>query len=70
MVLNMGPILRGEINRMDICYDLTPEPVLDVTFPENAKVEGYITDDAGYMRSKSRVNTPSTLSKQRAQLPR
>ena len=50
MVLNMGPILRGEINRMDISYDLTPEPVLDVTFPENAKVEGYITDDAGYMR--------------------
>ena len=50
MILNMGPILRGEINRMDISYDLTPETVNDVVFPENAHVEGYITDDAGYMR--------------------
>ena len=50
MVLNMGPILRGEINRMEIRYELTPEPVQDVVFPENALVEGYITDDAGYMR--------------------
>ena len=50
MILNMGPILRGEITRMDISYELTPEPVFDVTFPENAKVEGMLTDDAGYMR--------------------
>ena len=50
MILNMGPILRGEITRMDIAYELTPEPVFDVTFPENAKVSGYLTDDAGYMR--------------------
>ena len=46
----MGPILRGEITRMDISYELTPEPIHDVTFPQNAKVEGYLTDDAGYMR--------------------
>ena len=50
MILNMGPILRGEITRMDISYELTPEPIFDVTFPENAKVEGVLTDDAGYMR--------------------
>ena len=50
MVLNMGPILRGEINRMDIRYELTPEPIDDVIFPENALVEGTLTDDAGYMR--------------------
>ncbi len=50
MILNMGPILRGEINRMEIAYELAPEPVFDVTFPENAKVGGYLTDDAGYMR--------------------
>jgi len=36
MVINMGPILRGEITRMEIEYDLAPEPVLDVTFPQNA----------------------------------
>ncbi len=50
MVLNMGPLLRGEILRMDIAYDLAPEAVFDVEFPENAHVKGYITDDAGYMR--------------------
>ena len=50
MVLNMVPMLRGEITRMDIGYELTPEPVFDVVFPENAKVEGVITDNAGYMR--------------------
>ena len=50
MILNMGPILRGEITRMDIAYELTPEPVFDVTFPENAKVSGVLTDDAGYMQ--------------------
>ena len=50
MVLNMGPLLRGEITQMQIEYELTPESVFDVTFPQNAKVKGYITDDAGYMR--------------------
>ncbi len=58
MVLNMGPILRGEINRMEINYELTPEPVLDVVFPENAKVSGYITDDAGYMRLHLTADLP------------
>ena len=50
MILNMGPLLRGEITKMEIEYDLTPEAVLDVTFPEDAHIKGYITDDAGYMR--------------------
>ncbi len=50
MVLNMGPILRGEITRMEIEYDLAPEAVMDVTFPESAHIKGYLTDDAGYMQ--------------------
>ncbi|MBQ9777377.1 MAG: DUF177 domain-containing protein [Clostridia bacterium] len=50
MILNLGPILRGEITKMEIDYELTPEPVMDVTFPENARVTGVLTDDAGYMR--------------------
>ena len=58
MILNMGPILRGEITRMDISYDLTPETVNDVVFPENAHVEGYITDDAGYMRLALTASLP------------
>ena len=50
MILNMGPILRGEINRMEIEYDLAPLRIHDVSFPEHAHVKGYLTDDAGYMR--------------------
>ena len=50
MILNLGPILRGEITKMEIDYELTPEPVMDVIFPENARVRGVLTDDAGYMR--------------------
>ncbi len=50
MILNMGPILRGEVRRMEIAYDLVPQSIPDVTFTKDARVEGYITDDAGYMR--------------------
>ena len=59
MILNMGPILRGEITRMDIAYELTPEPVFDVTFPENAKVSGVLTDDAGYMQLHLTATLPN-----------
>ena len=58
MVLNMGPLLRGEITRMEIAYELTPEPIFDVSFPQNAQVKGYITDDAGYMRLFLRATLP------------
>ena len=58
MVLNMGPLLRGEITRMAIEYDLAPEPVLDVTFPADAHVRGEITDDGGYMRLSLRATLP------------
>lgn len=58
MVLNMGPLLRGEITRMDIAYDLTPEPIHDIEFPENASVQGYVTDDAGYMRLSLKATLP------------
>ena len=58
MILNMGPILRGEITRMSISYDLAPETVNDVVFPENAHVEGELTDDAGYMRLQLTATLP------------
>jgi len=58
VVLNMGPILRGEINRMEIRYDLAPESVADVTFPEAAHVEGVLTDEGGYMRLHLTASLP------------
>ena len=50
MVLNVGPLLRGEISHMEIAYELEVEPISDVIFPEPAKVIGLLTDEAGYMR--------------------
>lgn len=58
MILNMGPILRGEITRMEIDYELAPEPVFDVVFPENAHVKGVLTDDAGYMQLHLQATLP------------
>lgn len=57
MVLDVRPILRGA-PRMEIDFDLAPEPVADVTFPENAHVSGVLTDDAGYMRLSLTATLP------------
>ena len=50
MILEMGPILRGETNRIDFEYFLTPVPLDRITFEGDAHVVGYVTDNAGYMR--------------------
>lgn len=50
MILDVGPILRGEISKMSIDYALEPEPMPDVVFSDTATVQGVLTDDAGYMR--------------------
>ncbi len=49
MILDMGPLLRGEINRMNFEYTLTPIPMDRIEFCDNAHVSGYITDEGGYM---------------------
>lgn len=50
MILEMGSILRGEVDRIDFEYFLTPTPLDRVTFKGDAHVVGHITDSAGYMR--------------------
>lgn len=50
MILDMGPMLRGEVNRIDFEYSLAPMPLDRVTFEQDARVKGYVTDSAGYMR--------------------
>lgn len=50
MILEMGPLLRGETNRIDFEYSLTPMPLDRITFKGDARVTGHITDSAGYMR--------------------
>ena len=50
MILDVGPLLRGETESIKIDYMLTPEKLDGVTFNGDAHVLGTLTDNAGYMR--------------------
>lgn len=50
MVIDVGPLLRGEVNRIDIDYMLTPEALYGIEFESDARVTGTLKDSAGYMR--------------------
>ena len=50
MVLDVGPLLRGEVRKIDIDYMLTPETLYGVEFESDAHVRGTLTDNSGYMR--------------------
>ena len=52
MILDMRPLLRGEVKSIEIDYMLTPEAVSGVCFDGDAHVEGAVTDNSGYMRLK------------------
>ena len=49
MILDMGPLLRGEKSKISFDYMLEPIPMDRVKFMDNAHVVGEITDNAGYM---------------------
>ncbi len=50
MIVDVAPLLRGEVKRLDIDYMLSPEQIDGVSFEGDARVTGCITDKAGYMR--------------------
>ena len=50
MILDVGPLLRGEVDRIDIDYLLSAEALDGVTIETDARVSGSLTDNAGYMR--------------------
>ncbi len=63
MILDLGRLLSGEINKMSVDFELSPEledgytAALDgVEFTSCASVRGEITDNAGYMRLSVRVS--------------
>lgn len=49
MVLDIGPMLRGEVDHIHIDYLLTPDLPDGAEFDGDARVVGDITDEAGYM---------------------
>ncbi len=50
MILDVGPLLRGEKNRITFDYNLPPIPMDRVKFQGDAHIVGEITDSAGYMQ--------------------
>ena len=50
MVIDVGPLLRGETQKIDIDYMLAPEALYGIEFESDAHITGSITDNAGYMR--------------------
>ena len=54
MVVDVAPLLRGEVKKIDIDYMLSPEQLDGVRF-EDAHVTGVLTDNSGYMRLRLRA---------------
>ncbi len=50
MFIDVSALLRGEINKINIDFTLSPETIEGVSFPEGARVTGTLTDNAGFMR--------------------
>lgn len=50
MLIDVSPLLRGEVNKIDIDYMLSPESLNGVRFETDARISGCLTDNAGYMR--------------------
>ena len=51
MVVDVAPLLRGEVKKINIDYMLSPEHIDSVSF-DDAHVVGVLTDNSGYMRLK------------------
>ena len=51
MVVDVAPLLRGEVKKINIDYILSTEQIDGVSF-EDAHVVGVLTDNSGYMRLK------------------
>ena len=51
MVVDVAPLLRGEVKKINIVYMLSPEQIDSVSF-DDAHVVGVLTDNSGYMRLK------------------
>lgn len=50
MVLDMRPMLRGEVSRIELDFCLPPIPVDGAEMTGNIRAVGAVTDQAGYMR--------------------
>lgn len=58
MVLDMKPMLKGEVSRIGIDYLFAPDLPDDVSADGDAHVQGEVTDQAGYMHLTLSASVP------------
>ena len=58
MILDMGPMLRGEVDTLAVDYMVKPEPLSGVEFTQDAHVVGQVTDTGGSMRLYLEADMP------------
>ena len=58
MILDIRPVLRGEVSSLELDFTLTPEPIERVHFTRDAHFIGKVTDNAGYIRLTLRAELP------------
>lgn len=58
MTLDVRPMLRGEVKRIAVAYDLKPDEIYGVYFDGDLHAEGELTDSAGYMRLTLSISVP------------
>ena len=58
MTLDMRAMLRGEVDEIPICGELSPEAPPAVTFDGAASVSGRVTNEGGYMRLTLSLTVP------------
>ncbi len=58
MIVDLKPMLRGEITRLPLDFSVTPEAPEGVTFSGDLQVTGEITNRGGYMRLVATVEIP------------
>ena len=58
MLIDVSPLLRGEVSKINIDYKLCAESIANIEFPEEAHIRGELTDNAGYMRLNLSADLP------------
>ncbi len=60
MNLDLKPMLRGEITRLPLDFPIEPEAPDGVTFTDDVRMTGEITNRGGYMRLEAEADIPYT----------
>lgn len=58
MQINIGPLLRGETDKIPVSFEMEAEPIEDVAFTGKVMVNGEVCGNAGYTRLYLTISVP------------